>query len=837
MFKPKEILSQLDCLRVLKTLDVPINGNTTLCPVCRKDTLVFNRDSLTCINNQCEFISGNIVDYIVLYRSCTYKEAVRYLIERFQDSMIGISAYDPNYVIDSVAATLEHQREIFNNIFKLRTNYDLIDKFRLVPGYFRKRGWEAKAITRSVLFGKKSEIKEICELLNNEEYEDFIEEGTDYLIFPYMSGYDSIGVLKIYNIETGKHLKISLSPCSVNYLGLLESSPNTLDFRIYSKEEDTLKLQSFYFDKLDRNTCCIFPLKDSALASPVKLNVGLYVWEMDSDIKDVSRLKHLFKEVKITGHELEGKSGTRISWDDFSFAIVTRKLKSLKGKLDQETVDLINFLDLPKHITEKIRNWLIENNLSNLLSIFDNNTVVNKTYNIGAGSVLVTPYGYHFQPKNSTDVIPFTNFVVDFDSCLTFHTSNDTYYEGKLITAGKFYPVSIDRKDFAKPLNIETSVQQDFKNAQTSFRVQDVLPMITNTMYGKYLPHILNLSAANAKTNLGIETLGYNERNGSYKTVYKIYDALGSDSILSRFHPGKKIFNLYSNRLFIEEDFYSDIFVDKFLCIIMGMIARSIMDMEIKSIRVNNTIHAKKLLKAIYRAFGQSSIYDINPNNRGAVKPNIEGLNGYPILSSCTNEEKAATMTLPSIILTGDGIDVTSEKILSDKEYNGITSYSFDIINKSLEWLMKCNLAELQNRFSQYCVTNIETEGMGIIQSAIGKKIFSDGYSTLPKFVAILFKVGENVIKQNCYFDFINQKCIISFKNAKLQKLVNIAISEFKKNDVIYELDNENKLLSIENDLFNNCIISSFGFPIELKPFELENKKSRNSSVKKSGTN
>lgn len=833
LFRFEDVFAHVEAFRVLSNLNYKVSKNEDVpsmeCPF-DGGRIIIGKHNLRCENATCKFLTGNFVDFLVKDKNYSYKAILEYLINQYSDNLNGVSAYDPRYVISVMSENMEKEQKFRNLIFDLREHYfNNFNSIRSASSYLRSLGFDINSCINSVFPASKSDLTEILDFLAlGEDYAEFIKANSSFLLMPYFNDFTNIGSIDVIGVPSAKTKTININPANVSYFGLLHSTKHDIKYRIYNTNDEAAKYNRYYQIHSNNSIACVSPRYSDSLIQPYKLNEATVVYKPNDNIGNISKLNKYIKNIYVTSHELMSPSPSVVKWEDFLLKYIQDCIKKGNGKLTPEILDILDTIHIPANVLASLLRWVENSGFKSLSNLFKSETITNKLITLPNANIISTSYGYQYQHKNG-ELLPFTNFTVDLEECIAFHDDKSLYYRGKLSTSGKSLPLIISRGCFSKPSQIETEVQKAFKD--TYYNTTDPLPVITNSLYSKYLTHVMTVAASSVPTVFGTSVLGWNEKSESFKTPLWEYNLHGINEISTFFNPAVTTFEHYSNKQFsrLKVTPYHNEEVDNVLSIIVGLIARSFAGLKTDPYIFVNTVNSRNLLKSIFRALGQTKINVINPNMRLSTSEfYIEGVNNYPILVSCMNKNKIKFLINPAIGLSSSGAHINTT--LEDDQYKGVTVYSDTVIRKTIPYMLELCPRELEEILDKRKFSEVENDGVHLIRQAIKDPGWGSEKKTFPVFKSLIEMIGYEECLELIKLDLENQVVVITLEK-KYPSYSDLVYNELSEQN-IYTRNRKDSTGSFETDITTVSDILNDYFNTEF-PYRLYEKEITKPIVKK----
>lgn len=770
----EQLINVLDPYRVLKDMGVKPReheGNLCVeCPSC-KSKLQIGKTALLCENKSCDFLTGNIIDFLAYIEPHKdYEKVIDYLFKTYETELKAQAFHGTEYLKSQLAEHCTKNRALINYLMKLRGNNQKLSEYN---GWFRKMGIVPTLNQNSIIAVSEKELLDLFE--NYAPYNPFREKienrkDSSYLLVLYYKNLYTLSYIEIYAENKLIHT-LPVHSSKFSFAGLHNGNVNASKVKLYLNPMEAFENYSDSMSFMDADNDSLFlavkRTQGATKNTENKFKKATYMYSLKDSITDAAHLNHITHDLHVGISEVESKTSQTVNWNTFLFSELQKLLKHHEFKLTPKVESIFKELNMNDIVKSTLNKWLTSINHEKLAQQLTTvNTKPQMVWQSGA-EIIKTEKGYIACKPNDLSSTQFTNFTLELENYIDFPDSNDLYYNGYVHMEDKKFPFRLERKSITTPQKIESAAIRGVKMSGIPYTN---LPVIIDNAYGKYLTKILMRDAASISKVPGVSKLGWN----SDKSVFTLTDGVVDRNDIinvgsfpnpkNRFLESSFIFNKIKINPKVKEFYNKEVL--KIVSVIVSHITRSYIGAQVVPLRVKRNKASVNMLKFIFAAFGQKSPVEINTNRkRENAREYFSELGEYPVLGFCSDSDYVDKFNYPLVSLVPeDGLELTSE--LSLEQYQGVYNFVKNNIPIIIRHIILTEGATY-NIHKENSLQMVTLEGLEYMNRVL-KKSWKLPDSELSNLFKLLYDTPKSKVKFSFKLDMVNQAIVINTRHSNV---------------------------------------------------------------------
>lgn len=644
----------------------------TKCPHC-SNTLLILDSGVVCVNSECSFRAGNVVDYIVAKKGCSWEAAVRILDTTLEGR-----------VFKSVSQSL-----LYEAGFELKLRRQLFDFFlrQALQGYAQQM-----PVLKQVNNLKRNNIDpDLLQfsifVLNGEqtrELEKILKQllpdcpGLDYttpIVLPYFRAHHRISKLVICPNFSSDPVIINLEPSRLSYFGLLQLHPKSSQVYLASSYADAA-MHSTEFARLSPDKCCLHASLDATSTElDYVLQHASYISDKGEpeDLRNIAFIKKYINKLTVSNNKtIQDRQG--VPAIDF---IINSLIDTFQ--YEKESLKLLKVVNLDTTEQELLLNKLHNIRHFELASQIKQFYRTQPVYREDSYVLYETVNGYSLEKEGTqNEKRLITNFTLKLHHNLVFAETTDIYHAATLVFDNKEYDVLLKQEHLDKSQSLERALRLALLSNKNI--AEQKLPTIHHKASSKYLIHYIREEVSKLNHVEGVPFLGWNYHRTTFYGPDFIIDKAGLRAGKKLFHPsilGLSNFSSDSHQIGSLCQKLPIVFID-IINQIVAYLIRGFFNLRCKPLAIYNSAEARKIYRELFKGLGQQNMLQLNSNQRG--DESNPALKGFPFWGSGYTQGQISRSYLPAFLFTDSG-QVYGEEHVYD-------AYTFDQARQTLRYVM-----------------------------------------------------------------------------------------------------------------------------------------------------
>lgn len=755
-------------------------------PNSNKNFIFLNEYEFINSNHDSKFYTGNIVDFIVHYKSVNYAEAVQYLLDVYSNqlntpilssikwSALGIADYLEK--LNHLTRTFEASSQALlkdSKFSKLRTYMNQYDSDKLIYGRFA-----------GAMNGK--DLLELVEHLGTCQHIGVksltVSKESDYIVLPFFTNYHLISKLDIINPNTGSTRELVIVPYKHHLFGLRNSTPGDDCVNIVPSVDDVLNLSKKYFthSQQDQQCCLAICHKKSGKFDAPKLPKALLSINKSTNYLNIFNTQECFDKLKLTNENqiFSVKFNQAVDSRDYLLDLFVQVL-NVEGFESENLYQFLRTVSLDEVLLSLIKNYLKSNNkliaLSKLETFFSGKEVLK----VRGAAISTTNEGYVAHDSNTSESIQFTNFSIKLDHTIMFRGSGDTFHKGSVFISGMNFPLCMSKRETQRQNDIVSAAVAAISTSKDINNEDLKVPTLLDNTYGSILKNILNNEINNCKLQLGVRTLGWDPTKDRYQGTSWFVSNAGLQEQYPFPHPGVnnlKYFNFEDTSIPDSHNYINNSISNVLFGLVASFLCRSYLGLPCPPVHVLNTTSNQVLLQAVLKAFRQTRFLELNVNQRSKIKL-FDGLNGFPVICLSPSKLVSRSLDYPAFVLGDEGQDF--HYAIDDKQLERIEQFSEFLFPFLVKEIIKHRGTFFRNSNNSPSFDDMLNEGLAVLRMLYPDVKWSTANLKFPIFTAWLSEMAS--------YDLAS---VIKVSDDSLKTIINTRGQGFKREDLLKELTN-----------------------------------------------
>lgn len=398
------------------------------CPSCNGQMWVFS-NSVLCENNNCEFLTGDGLDLLLLLTS-SQEETSSWLDATFptQWTCLGTSH---TQVFEAIRA---RRRLLDFFIRRISADSRTSEEERLM-GLIEANGVDAEISSMTAFPVSREDMPELLDLLR--PYKSRISLDDDsFLMIPMFSKHHEISAFHAWSGTKREMTPIWLSTSKFSYAGLWLDSP-MMTHQYLSKRPITAMVRNTEYRLRSPDMICLGVVYDPTapyVDSPLRSSTYLVEDEI-SGLAEVAAYHRGYPSAKFAFDEVSAPAGS--NWTQFSYDLMVRShVRSVETA--RVTLELLN---PSENEVYELKRRAAENGYDELRDTIEEHAQNPVIFDGGKYKIKQTPNGYTYETPDGWRS-PLTNFTLNFQTNLTFQDSGSVFHQGTMNFDGRKFPIT-----------------------------------------------------------------------------------------------------------------------------------------------------------------------------------------------------------------------------------------------------------------------------------------------------------------------------------------------------------------------------------------------------------
>ena len=646
------------------------------------------------------FFGGTAFDYLGLLEG-SIEAGVDVFFERYKDKIHNITSYEEGLVKEFLTKNAKRSRRGFDWLDELTGNYQNSGAFHDLLSWQRGKGINPLYLNHWAYMASPVQVVEFFESLYDSE-RDFpfdIAESGNYLVVPYYNTWSNISHFAFLRPHEGTSERLDLNPARLSWAGL-HGSPHYRPMRtsmFFNNAREAMLMQSFYRNRLDDSLClhsCIN--KDFADAGTMIFQRGLILADNRTNFTMCTRISEAVDQLHVQRFDNYSAHGDSLSWPQY-IAEELQQITKEDGELSPRADAMLSAIELDGNMKTRIIEELKRVGASDLTVGILTNWSGGATFKFKSCTVEETRHGYLVTYPNRSDQTLITNFTLSIDRNVVMGDTGQVLMTGTIRMGNTVFPYEMDRKVSSTPRTIEEGVLKAF-NRWVKMGVRDKddqrVPIITVPDQARILAGVIGTKCANVSYDEGYGNLGW-VRDDVFIAPNWMRKELAltegkSPVVLDQFeHVASYRFSPFpqQNEPRINEVDFLTHEARAALRTLVVWLVRGAFDYEVCPEKIQDSVAARNLIKAICSVFGQVSPMTVNPSARRSKPEKLfKGLNRLPGYAHSNNPDVLCDIAYPVWVLGDGGINVTTS--YTRPQLNAITNLTYHLVNRVIDWIM-----------------------------------------------------------------------------------------------------------------------------------------------------
>lgn len=646
------------------------------------------------------FFGGNAFDYLGLFEG-SIEHGVEVFFERYKDKIHNITSFEEGLIKEFLVKNIKRSRRGFDWLGYLTVNYQNSSAFHDLVSWMRGKGVKPEYLNHWAYMAKPVEVVEFFETMysSEQEFPFDVEETGNYLVVPYYNTWSNISHLTFIRPHESTSQHMELNPARLSWAGL-HGSPHFRPMRtsmFFNTTREAMLMQSYYRNRLDDSLCLHSSVnKNFVDASTMRFQRGLILADDRTNFTMCTRISEAVDQLHVQRFENYAAHGDSLLWPQY-IAEELQRITSEDGEMSPRADAMLSAIELDAEMKSSIIAELKRMGASNLTLGVLTNWSGGATFKFKSCTVEETRHGYVVSYPNRSDQILITNFTLGVDRNVVMGDTEQVLMTGSVRMGDTVFPFEMDRRASTTPKTIEENVLKAFNRwikTGVRDRKDQRVPVITIPDQARILAGVLGQKCAAAPYDEGYGNLGWVREDvfiapnwmrrelalteGRSPVVIDQFEHVAS----YRFSPFPQQFEPR-----IEDIDFLTHETRASLRTLVVWLVRGAFDYEVCPEKIQDSIGARNLVKAICSVFGQVSPMTVNPSaRRNKPEKLFRGMNRLPGYAYSNNPDVLADIRYPVWILGEEGLTVSTS--YSKAELNAITNLTYHLVNRVIDWVM-----------------------------------------------------------------------------------------------------------------------------------------------------
>lgn len=816
--KIQSIFREVDPYRVAMDLKIPITESDHRYfiphPSFPGRTLELHNREFVSMDPKCEFVAGDIFDYLALYFSGSYSKAVRHVITHYVNLANNPASVSLISMLEYFTQDLTSTRNRFLSVYNLHKNWDSGVDNGKVKVWLSGQGIDYRQVSKIIYMARGADLRKLVGFeLGDLNEKDF------FVVYPYYSDYHTVAAIQI---QAAKPFSVAtpfvLNESRHSFLGLHSYTSRRDHAKLFLSNHEMLKYASsaHRLGNLNHGVIHTF-FNPDGIEEGITLKKVVAMESGNSQFGALVKHRLLAEEFFVAdkNQDLMGIGGRFLAWREY----VIRAFQALAVQDQRYSLRIADFVQHLKSDLEccaVLMQWLSKHKATaEFVSAIRKQLDRRESYVSGNMEILTTSNGYKARKVNTSLELLFTNFLLQVDNMVWFEDVEEMFYAGRVLISGGEYPILFPKRIASKPLELENVMIAAVR--RLSKGNNPPLPLITDTTYQKYLNVVVSQQAIHRPQLTGVRKLGWNENRTAFITPTWQARTMGVAPTSRQGYPGITAFE--SSYTFMEFNYQSHGTVSphfcSFIALLVALLGKAYRGEFLEPIKFRDTPVTRRLLYALFCPLGQKSILELNQNRRG---PNLAPVDPdffcrYPVYGVCQNEAILEEVSYPIFLLSTSGISV--DENLEKPQYPAMVALSYQIITEVVLGLIR-NQGEgyVLSTMAKPNVHELILEGKRMIEAYTKVSSFVIFESDLPLMKSALSRIAFDDVGKYFKFHLETQKVSLNLRYLVSSRPHSIYQELHKKNEEVTRVGRHH--LELPNAWACEMLSEFYGRPVVL---------------------
>ena len=736
-------------------------------PGSTSNCLILKDKELVSLDTNNDFSAGNIVTFLSYYKNISVKEALDKIVSSYFNKL-SQPIYDSiNWATASMASHITSADLLHKTIQRNKKLLTTDSRYSKCKLHVRKYCEHESYVKNIVSPFTGLELNNLLEQIS----QDFttlkrkFRENHQYVVFPIHVNYSTICGLYVESVNTGSSCMLQVIPYAKGFFGLYNLRPNEFCTHILPDMYSVLEQTPTYYNhgsKCSQSCVSLQTVDEDSQLGPDIIRNGLMLITSATQTKDIVANQSCFYELGLLNKNQLFHVSFDAATESRTYLIKKFMLDMEDGLATQEKlIKYFQSFDDDPIVIERIRKYLKYANKKELLRMFESGLNKNEVLRVNGLTITSTKDGYIASSDRNVPDVLFTNFTFKITDTILFKDESDTYYSGYINSNDSKIPYILAKREITQAPAILQAANTAIATCKDPSKHKP--PTLIDTTFSSVLRNIVADQISKSRISMGVSYVGW---SSSYDTfVAPDWSANGTSIIRnSHFkHPRVNILNNFNfdQKVVSDTDVtFNQPNINLFIAVIISMLGRSYHNVKCSPVRVISNKQNRLLLVSLLSLFRQKKSININPNLRISRKEDkmLPGVNGCPLVCSCSNQHIVDKLYDPVFVLSSTGIDLPA----LDVDHTLLSNFMESLLSNFINDLIQTDGNIFSCDYDSRSLDSMILEGLSILKVMYPQENWVVATEKHQGLQNLLCQQHPDFLQDIVELDFENQKIRIN---------------------------------------------------------------------------